>query len=286
MKKLTYEFVKAGFESEGYELLEDNYIDSITKLKYRCPEGHEHAIGWSNFQKGHRCPTCAGVTKPTVAFIRSEFEKDDYTLLSIKYINTHTKLDYICSEGHKHNVTWSNFQKGQRCPYCAGLSKPTIEFVRSEFEKEGYVLFSKEYINNRIKLDYICSEGHKHRMNWSNFYSHKKRCPTCYYLTKFGAGSPTWKGGISLEPYCEVWTDKEFKADIRERDDNICQNPDCWGTHDKLCIHHIDYDKKNCHPDNLITVCNSCNSRANVNREWHTEFYKNIKQKSLEIGGY
>ena len=30
---------------------------------------------------------------------------------------------------------------------------------------------------------------------------------------------------------------------------------------------HIDYDKKNCNSDNLITLCRSCHRKTNFNRE-------------------
>ena len=95
-----------------------------------------------------------------------------------------------------------------------------------------------------------------------------------------GENSATWQGGKSYEPYCPIWLDKEYKEDIRARDNYRCSNPDCWNTVDKLSIHHIDYDKKNCHPDNLITVCVSCNSRANVDRRWHKSWYTAIMQRS------
>ncbi len=44
----------------------------------------------------------------------------------------------------------------------------------------------------------------------------------------------------------------------------------------RLVIQHIDYNKKNCKLSNLITVCSSCNGKANGNREWHTAWYKAI----------
>ena len=44
----------------------------------------------------------------------------------------------------------------------------------------------------------------------------------------------------------------------------------------KLCIHHINYNKKDCKPKNLITLCKSCNSKANYDREWHKSWYKAI----------
>jgi hypothetical protein len=88
--------------------------------------------------------------------------------------------------------------------------------------------------------------------------------------------NPNWKGGISCDPYCEQWLDKEYKDSIKERDGNICLNPSCQKESNKLCIHHIDYDKKNCHPFNLISLCNICNSKANKDREWHRSWYNSI----------
>lgn len=91
-----------------------------------------------------------------------------------------------------------------------------------------------------------------------------------------GENNGSWKGGVSFEPYCEVWVDKDFKESIKERDDYKCQNPDCWRTSKNICLHHIDYNKKNCVPWNIITVCLSCNARANYNREYWTSLYQNV----------
>ena len=87
-----------------------------------------------------------------------------------------------------------------------------------------------------------------------------------------------WQGGISKLPYAFEFT-KELKEKIRNRDNRICQNCNIteeehlivWGC--TLPIHHIDYDKQNCKEDNLITVCTSCNTRANYNRSYWKEFY-------------
>lgn len=94
-----------------------------------------------------------------------------------------------------------------------------------------------------------------------------------------GASNPNWKGGISAEPYCDIWLDEEYKNSIKERDGNKCMNSiSCRGNcfHLPLTIHHIDHNKKNCYPQNLITLCNSCNARANYNREYWRQFYQKI----------
>ena len=95
-------------------------------------------------------------------------------------------------------------------------------------------------------------------------------------LRMSGSRHPQWKGGIAAEPYCPVWLDKDFKSDIKERDNHKCQNPLCFGKSRRLAIHHINYNKKDCRPVNLITVCTSCNSRANHKRKYWEQFYQDI----------
>jgi hypothetical protein len=85
-----------------------------------------------------------------------------------------------------------------------------------------------------------------------------------------------WKGGISDEGYCDLWKDKEYKKEIKKRDFNTCLNPECSKKCNKIVIHHINYDKKDCNPLNLITICSSCNSKANSDREWHKAWYNAI----------
>ena len=94
-----------------------------------------------------------------------------------------------------------------------------------------------------------------------------------------GEGNPNWQGGLSYEPYCPLWKDKEYKDYIKERDSNKCSNPDCNGKSTRLCIHHINYDKKDCRPGNLITVCRSCNARANFNRGMWEMLYVEVINK-------
>jgi len=90
-----------------------------------------------------------------------------------------------------------------------------------------------------------------------------------------GENNPNWKGGISFEPYAPEFN-KQLKELIRQRDGYKCQlcgMPECENIR-KLDIHHIDYIKKNCLPDNLIALCNSCNAKVNFNRDYWTEYFK------------
>jgi len=275
-KKLTIEYVKDSFEKEGYVLLSEVYINNKHKLDYSCPKGHKHSIAWNDWQQIHRCPTCAGNTTLVIEYVRTCFNNANYILVSKVYKNAYTKLDYICSKGHKHSITWTDWQQGHRCPYCVGQGKPTLSTVKKSFEKEGYTLISDKYKRSKDKLGYTCKEGHTHLITWAD-WQQGYRCPTCSHIKNAGTGHYNWKGGISFEPYCEVWKDKEYKQSIRDRDNNKCLNPYCNSKNpNDLTIHHIDYNKKNCKPSNLITICRSCNSMANKNRTWHKAWYRAI----------
>lgn len=108
------------------------------------------------------------------------------------------------------------------------------------------------------------------------------RCNACYRKYSIGNKSPSWKGGISYETYCPTWTDKEFKQAIRNRDNNTTYDIGYWWK-GELSIHHIDYNKKNCNPDNLITVSTGMNSSANFDREWHTEWFQTLMKHRNKI---
>jgi hypothetical protein len=277
-KKIEYNYIKKEFEKESYILLSDGYKDNKQILKYVCPNGHTHGINWNNWRNGHRCVYCSGKDKLEIGFIKQKFEEKGYILLSSEYIYNKQKLEYICNNGHKHSISWNSFQKGGGCLYCSNQVKKDLKFIKHEFNKVGYIVLSDKYKNAFSDIHYICNAGHKNNTNWNSFQN-GKRCPTCWGIRRFGSGNPSWKGGISCEPYCDIWLDKDFKESIKERDNYTCQNPNCWGTSKRLAVHHIDYDKKNCAPKNLITICTSCNARANGNRKEHEKYYKMFMSK-------
>ncbi len=271
----TLDKVFREFKKEGYELLSTKYKNSATKLKYKCPNGHIHYVSWDNWLQKRRCTYCSGNFRKDIGYIRKQFEKEGYLLLSSSY-TPKVKLDYICSNKHTHSIMWGDWQSGYRCPFCAGNVKFTYNEVKKIFNKKGCKLLSKTYTNSLKILYYICNEGHASSTTLASF---KKGhgCMICASINRSGKNHHNWKGGISLEPYCDAWGDKKYKQDIKSRDGNTCQNPYCFCNDNRpLHIHHIDYNKQNCHPRNLITVCGGCNSRANSDRDWHKNWYQTI----------
>jgi len=131
----------------------------------------------------------------------------------------------------------------------------------------------------------IFSETHRKKLSESHkkgICKHKPEC-TCLRCKMErgelkGKNSPAWEGGISFIDYSIDWTD-DLKESIRKRDNYICQ---ICGLHQdnlkfgrvkRLDVHHIDYDKKNLNPINLITLCKKCHGKTNYNREYWTKYF-------------
>lgn len=88
-----------------------------------------------------------------------------------------------------------------------------------------------------------------------------------YRAKHLGENNGSYIDGKSYEEYCPVWGDQEYKENLKERDNHQCQNPFCWKKNKTIILHHINYNKKDCRPDNIATTCRSCNARANFNRD-------------------
>lgn len=82
-----------------------------------------------------------------------------------------------------------------------------------------------------------------------------------------------WQGGKSFEPYTIDWTNN-LRISIRERDKYTCQICNEKQGDRAHHIHHIDYNKLNCNPNNLITLCHSCHMKTNRNRELWVNYFK------------
>jgi len=111
------------------------------------------------------------------------------------------------------------------------------------------------------------SEEHKRKISMGLKKSKKRRV---------GKEHSSWRGGKSNLPYSFDFNE-ELKELIRKRDNYKCQicgapQRECIT---KLPVHHIDYDKLNSNPNNLITLCPSCHNKTNnANREYWTNYFE------------
>ena len=194
MKKLSYKYVKEQIEKEGYKLLSNKYKNNNTKLKLQCLEGYIYKVSWANFRQGYRCIKCnIKSTKLTYEFVKEQIEKKGYKLLSTKYINSHSKLKFICPNNHIFKMSWSCFNNNQRCPRCYNeLRKLTYEYVKKYIESFDYKLLSMKYTNWKTKLKTECNKGHIYYVSWNHFQQ-GDRCSECYKLSISGSNNFRWK---------------------------------------------------------------------------------------------
>jgi len=89
---------------------------------------------------------------------------------------------------------------------------------------------------------------------------------------KSGSNHPAWLGGKSREPYTHEFNNR-LKYKIRKRDNFTCNLCYKIETDKKFSVHHIDYNKKNNHPSNLITLCRKCHAITCFNREQWTPYF-------------
>ncbi len=92
-----------------------------------------------------------------------------------------------------------------------------------------------------------------------------------------GEKNPAWKGGKSFEPYT-IDFNKAFKESIRERDNHCCVicNKSQEELEETLCVHHVDYNKKNTFKQNAVSLCRKNHAETNNNRKSWTMFFQNL----------
>jgi len=90
-----------------------------------------------------------------------------------------------------------------------------------------------------------------------------------------GSKSYLWQGGISFELY-GLEFNNDLKEVIRNRDRRkcfICEKTEVEIGY-RLHIHHMDYNKRNNNPNNLISLCKSCHGKTNTNRNNWIKYFK------------
>lgn len=244
-KKLTIDYIKTETSrlSEGYKCLAEEYINSQAKYNNRCNKGHIYKTCWNSFQQGGRCPKCYRLSILKEGHPRGRGGKN------VAWYDTYaSKIDWI--EEIRRNPKNPNYLQ-VKCKNCNTWITPSMIEV-----------------DNRVSALLRKGTGE------CNFYCSDKCKQSCSIFGRVKYYKNTEDEDIE-KGYCREWKRYKDKDSIKQRDNYKCQNEECWGKSKKLIIHHIDYNKKNCEDKNLITLCYSCNTRADYNRKYWKEYYEN-----------
>jgi len=126
--KYAIEDMRSMAAQRGGECLSSEYINSTTKLLWRCKHGHEFYAHSASVRSGRWCKKCAGVAnakihrKHTIEEMRGLAAERGGECLSNKYVNTLTKLRWRCSKGHEWRTAAQNIlYRDQWCPICCKI---------------------------------------------------------------------------------------------------------------------------------------------------------------------
>lgn len=168
---------------------------------------------------------------------------------------------------HKDKKVHKKISNTLKEKYKLGIIKPTMlnKHHSIKTKKNHSILMKDKYKNGLV----IHNKG-----KTTDNYEPLKRMG----LKTTGSKNHMWNGGTSFEPYGKKFN-KKLKKQIRIRDNFTCQecsqNEEQLGC--KLSIHHIDYNKQNNNPNNLISLCNSCHSQTNFSRDnWINYFQEKL----------
>lgn len=154
--KWTEEKIIGYIEDNGYKFIKFIEFNKVlSTIEIECNHGHIYTVKFRKFLEGRRCVTCFRKIKAknqtlTYEKVKENIESEGYELLSKEYIDNRTnKLKIKCDKGHEYETIYSNFQQGQRCPYCnESKGEKEIERILNKYNIEYF--YNKPYFKDLI----------------------------------------------------------------------------------------------------------------------------------------
>lgn len=153
----------------------------------------------------------------------------------------------------------------------------------SEFHKGKILSFETKKKMSLAKKGRLFTEEHKKKLSaWIRPKEMRLKISKSRKGKCKGNKNSSWLGGISFEPYGIDFNDK-VKELVRRRDNYTCRLCGIKQVKPKLDIHHIEYNKRNNDLDKLISLCRSCHTKTNHNREKWIKFFNDVTKSNLKV---
>jgi len=160
-KRKTLDDCRSLANIRGGVCVSRKYVNSKSKLKWKCACGNKWNATYNTVHNGHWCSKCANLRKRRANHLGIEkmhklAAQRHGKCLSQHYANVNCILDWECAEGHRFPGRVSNVIAGSWCPTCtAGLSGAGLSehLCRLIFEH----LYGSAF--PRRRLDWLRSES-------------------------------------------------------------------------------------------------------------------------------
>jgi hypothetical protein len=143
----------------GITCLSKEYINTESKLLWKCGKGHEWFTTPTAIKVGYGCPECQGKKRHTIDLVQEIAKKFNGKCHSKKYKNVNSVIQWECERGHRWRSKFTNVLHGEIwCQKCKTTEKyeKIVEIAKSK----GGKCVSRRYINNDTHLTWQCSEKH------------------------------------------------------------------------------------------------------------------------------
>ncbi len=167
-------------KERGGKCLSRYYVDALTKLRWRCAEGHEWEATSNKVKSSNNwCPKCAGVARLSLKDAQESAKARGGKCLSSEYVNATSPMDWECIKGHRWSVAYCGIRNGAWCLECSSSKKLTITEMQVLAQERGGKCLSTEYKSNKFPLQWECAKGHKWWTPPSNIRNAGSWCPAC-----------------------------------------------------------------------------------------------------------
>ncbi len=156
--KLTIKCVNDLALKTNLILLSTEYKNCMTKMQWKCKNGHIFEQNVNYIKNGGGCAQCYGKIKLNIEVCRAVAKKNEGKCLSNIYINTKTKMTWQCKNGHIWQAIFGPINKGT---WCFEYTKSTLEEMHLLAKENKGKCLSNKYINNKNKLLWECDKNHQ-----------------------------------------------------------------------------------------------------------------------------
>lgn len=172
------------------ELLTPDYIDSHTKLRYRCRNGHEWEAAPGAILHGTWCPECARRSRSKSSLTREHPIRERLQLIARRhggralletYRNYDTPLRFRCARGHEFEALPMSIDRGRWCALCPYES--LMDRLQEKARSRGGRCLATDCRRGDEMLPWRCAVGHHFRARaasvlqgvWCRKCSHRGR---------------------------------------------------------------------------------------------------------------